>query len=150
MLPSEKTPEAPMSDPKEEKAVQAVLEQVWAHFAAQNPSAMLDLLHETCTIWDIFQPQLVKKSSMTEYVAADFDQSAARGTLTYEMTDFVIDVWGDVALARFYLTYDYEAPNPTAGKGRITVVLRRFPEGWRCVHVHEGQIPGGIPPVSTT
>ena len=81
---------------------------------------MLDLLHDSCTIWDIFQPDLVKKSSMTDYVAADFDQSAARGQLTYEMTDYVIDIWGDVALARFYLTYDYQAPNPTAGKGRIT------------------------------
>ena len=130
--------------------VKAVLEQVWAHFADQDPGAMLELLHESCTIWDIFQPQLVDKASLETYVTADFDQSAARGKLTYEMHDFTIDIWDDTALARFYLTYDYQPPNPTSGTGRITVVLRRYPEGWRFVHVHEGHVPGGIPPITST
>jgi hypothetical protein len=129
--------------------VRRVLEAVWRHFADQEPDAMMALLHDSCTIWDIFQPALVTKSSLTDYVAEDFDQSAARGKLTYSMEDFVIDVWGDTALARFYLTYDYQPPNPAAGTGRITVVLRRFPAGWRFVHVHEGQVPSGIPPLET-
>jgi ketosteroid isomerase-like protein len=127
--------------------VRAVLEAVWRHFAEQDPDAMLALLDDSCTIWDIFQPALVTKSTLTDYVAKDFDQSAARGKLTYSMDNFVIEVWDDTALARFYLTYDYQPPNPAAGTGRITVVLRRFPQGWRFVHVHEGQVPAGIPPV---
>ena len=127
--------------------VRSVLEAVWRHFAEQDPEAMLDLLHDSCTIWDIFQPALVTRSSLADYVRKDFDQSAARGRLSYAMSDFTIDVWDDTALARFYLTYDYQPPNPAAGTGRITVVLRRFPAGWRLVHVHEGQVPAGIPPV---
>ena len=127
--------------------VRAVVEAVWRHFAEQDPGSMMGLLHDSCTIWDIFQPDLVNKASLQAYVDKDFDQSAARGKLTYSMDDFAIDVWGDTALARFYLTFDYQPPNPTAGTGRITVVLRRFPEGWRFVHVHEGHLPQGIPPI---
>jgi len=132
------------------EAVRAVVEAVWRHFADQDPDAMLALLHDSCTIWDIFQPDLVTKRSLTDYVEKDFDQSAARGALTYSMHDFKIDLWDDTALARFYLTFDYQPPNPTAGTGRITVVLRRFPEGWRFVHVHEGHVPEGIPPLDAT
>ena len=128
--------------------VRAVLEAVWRHFADQQPDAMMALLDDSCTIWDIFQPALVTKGTLADYVEKDFDQSAARGKLTYSMDDFAIDVWDDTALARFYLTYDYQPPNPAAGTGRITVVLRRFPQGWRFVHVHEGQVPAGIPPVN--
>ena len=127
--------------------VREVLEAVWRHFAEQNPEAMMSLLHDSCTIWDIFQPHLVSKRDLAEYVKTDFDQSAARGKLTYSMHDFAIDVWDNTALARFYLTYDYQPPNPASGTGRITVVLRRFPQGWRFVHVHEGHVPAGIPPV---
>ena len=125
--------------------VQQTLEAVWRHFANQDPEAMMALLHESCTIWDIFQPQLVNKATLETYVEADFDQSAARGALSYTMDDFKIDIWDDTALARFYLRYVYEPPGATSGTGRITVVLRRFAEGWRLVHVHEGQVPEGIP-----
>ncbi len=136
-----------MGNQAEIEGVREVLEAVWRHFAEQDPDSMLSLLHDSCTIWDIFQPDLVNKRSLQDYVQKDFDQSAARGKLTYSMHDFNIDVWDDTALARFYLTYDYQPPNPAAGTGRITVVLRRFPQGWRFVHVHEGHVPQGIPPV---
>ena len=130
--------------------VRAVVEAVWRHFAAQDPESMLALLHDSCTIWDIFQPDLVTKATLADYVEKDFSQSAARGALTYRQHDFRIDVWDDTALVRFYLTFEYQPPNPTAGTGRITVVLRRFPQGWRFVHVHEGHVPAGIPPVEAT
>ena len=137
-----------MANNNEIAEVRAVLEAVWRHFAEQDPHSMMALLHDSCTIWDIFQPHLVTKQDLQEYVKKDFDQSAARGLLTYSMRDFAIDVWDNTALARFYLTYDYQPPNPASGTGRITVVLRRFPEGWRFVHVHEGHIPKGIPPLN--
>ncbi len=130
--------------------VKRVVEQVWEHFANQDPEAMLGLLHETCTVWDVFQPQLVDKASIASYVAADFAQSAARGKLSRAMRDFVIHIWDDTALVRFYSSYRYEPPHAISGNGRTTVVLRRFPEGWRFVHVHEGHIPGGIPPLTET
>ena len=45
-------------------------------------------------------------------------------------------------------SYTYEPPNAISGRGRTTCVLRKFPDkGWLVVHVHEGALPQGIPPI---
>jgi ketosteroid isomerase-like protein len=129
--------------------IETRVRSIWAKFAAQDPKGMLALLHDDVTIWDIFQPGLVTKREMAAYIDSDFKQSAARGKLTYTMDKFVTSVWGDAAICRFYLSFTYDPPNPTKGTGRITCVLRKFPDqGWLVVHVHEGHLPGGIPPIA--
>ena len=45
-------------------------------------------------------------------------------------------------------SFDYEPPNATSGRVRITDVLLRSPGGWRIVHHHEGMAPAGVPPIS--
>jgi len=122
--------------------------KVWQRFADQDPEGMLNLLHPDCTIWDIFQPDLVTRQEIESYVQEDFSQSAARGPLTYRIHPMTTTVWGDASICRFLLQFKYAPPNPTAGTGRITCVLRNFPdEGWLLVHVHEGHVPDGIPPI---
>jgi ketosteroid isomerase-like protein len=109
---------------------------------------MLDCLHEEATVWDIFQPQLVTRRELEAYVASDFEQSASRGPLSMKLRDFVTTVWGGCAIVRFYLDYRYAPPNETHGNGRITCVLRHCGQrGWLVVHVHEGHVPAGIPPL---
>jgi len=131
------------------KQVEAHVRSVWDCFSNQDPQGMLALLHTDCTVWDVFQPDLVTKREMEAYVTEDFSQSAARGKLTREMNNFVISVWDDTAVCRFTSSYSYAPPNPASGRGRTTCVLRRFPDlGWLVMHVHEGHRPDGIPPIS--
>ena len=133
----------------ESQAVEHVVRRIWERFAAQDPRGMLEMLHPTATIWDVFQPALVTRRELDAYVGSDYAQSAARGRLTYTIDDVVTTVWGDAAICRFYLGYAYEPPNPIAGRSRNTCVLRKFPKnGWLVVHVHEGEVPTGIPPVN--
>ncbi|MBP0448665.1 DUF4440 domain-containing protein [Kitasatospora sp. RG8] len=63
----------------------------------------------------------------------------------------VVDVFGDIAVLRFWLRVDF-APDPDAGElrpesVRNTAVLRRGEDAaWRIVHLHEDvQQPGGVP-----
>ncbi|NQV80093.1 MAG: nuclear transport factor 2 family protein [Alphaproteobacteria bacterium] len=128
-------------------AVEAVVRDVWARFLAHDKDGMLALLDERCTVWDVFEPDLVTKTTMRAYVDGDYDQKAKRGALTFRQSNFVTDVWGDMALVRFNSFAEYAPPNPHKGEGRTTVVLRRFAEGWRLVHVHEGRLPTGVPPI---
>ena len=128
-------------------AVEAVVRAVWARFLAHDKDGMLALLDERCTVWDVFEPDLVTKATMRAYVDGDYDQKAKRGALTFRQSNFVTDVWGDMALVRFNSFAEYAPPNPHKGEGRTTVVLRRFAEGWRLVHVHEGRLPTGVPPI---
>ncbi len=137
-----------MSNQDEIDAVEAHVKQIWDHFVAQDPKSMLAMLHPECTVWDVFQPQLVTRRDMEEYVERDFSQSAARGKLTFEQFDFVTTVWGDAAICRFNSYHKYDPPGAHEGRGRTTCVLRKFPdEGWLVVHVHEGRLPTGIPPL---
>jgi ketosteroid isomerase-like protein len=137
------------NDPKEVAAVEELVHRVWERFLAQDPEGMLALLHPDCTVWDIFQPQLVRAKTMRDYVAADYEQSAARGKLTQTWGEFTTDVWDDTANVRFYAQFSYEPPNALALEGRISVILRRFPDrGWLVVHVHEGVLPTGIPEIT--
>ena len=123
-----------------------MVHQVWERFLAQDPEGMLALLHPDCTVWDIFQPQFVRAATMRDYVAVDYEQSAARGKLTHTWGEFVTEVWGDAAMVRFFTEFSYEPPNALTGEGRTTVVLRRFLDrGWLVVHVHEGALPAGVP-----
>ena len=137
------------NEPADIAAAEAVVRRAWDRFVAQDPQGMLACLHPDCTVWDVFQPQLVRAATMLDYVAADYEQSAARGKLTRTWGEFVTDVWDDVAIVRFYAQFSYAPPNALEGKGRTTVVLRRFPDrGWLMVHVHEGSLPAGVPEIT--
>jgi ketosteroid isomerase-like protein len=117
-------------------------------FCAHSAEGVEAALHEDCTVWDVFLPQLIHgKANRLKYHAADQAQSQARGPLTLTVDEPVTSVWGDTALARYYLRFDYAPPNPTSGVVRITSVLRRENGRWSIVHHHEGMVPGGVPPI---
>ncbi|MDX2225243.1 MAG: DUF4440 domain-containing protein [Rhodospirillaceae bacterium] len=137
-----------MSIATERRAVERHVRKIWDRFVAQDPAGMLKLMHPDCTVWDVFQPDLVTRREMEAYVARDYAQSAARGKLTFRMFDFVTTVWGDAAICRFNSYHRYAPPNAHEGYGRTTCVLRKYPrQGWLVVHVHEGELPTGIPPL---
>ena len=66
----------------------------------------------------------------------------------YQVEDMRIDLVAGVAIATFYLTYkgvfvnDYSFEGMTVGsRARVTMVLARFPEGWKMAHEHFSSFP---------
>lgn len=66
----------------------------------------------------------------------------------YSIDDLRIDLFGDMAVATFYLSYsgmfvnDYSFEgSPVRAKARVTMALARSPKGWRMVHEHLSRIP---------
>ena len=117
-------------------------------FAEHDPEGVEAALHENCTVWDLFVPDLiVGREARRKFHADDQAQAQARGPLTMDIDAPVIDVWGDTAIARYFLRFDYRPPNAVSGVVRITSVLRRERGAWLIVHHHEGLLPGGVPPV---
>jgi ketosteroid isomerase-like protein len=129
-----------------EEAIHSMFERFVAHDAAGVEAA----LHEDCTVWDVFQPDLVVgRENRLSYHEVDQAQSQARGALDLRITMLRTDVWGDTGLARYIVSFDYAEPNATSGSVRITSVLR-FEDGrWQIVHHQEGMIPAGIPPITS-
>ena len=132
----------------DQDSIRAVIDGMFQAFLAHDPAGVDAPLHPDCTIWDLFVPQLIRGADQrAAFHEADRAQSMARGRLTLDTGDPVIDVWGDIGLARYVLTFDYQPPNALAGRVRITTVLRRAGDSWRIVHHHEGMEPTGVPDV---
>ena len=126
-----------------------LIQGVFDAFEGRNVQGMEDVLHEDCTLWDLFEPELISgKAEREAFHERDKAQSMARGRLSISIDPLKLDVYGEVAVARYWLSFDYEPPNATSGRVRITDVLLRAPGGWRIVHHHEGMAPAGVPPIS--
>lgn len=126
-----------------------LIQGVFDSFAGRDVQGMEDLLHEECTLWDVFEPELIEgKEEREAFHERDKTQSMARGALRITIDPLKLDVYDDVAVTRYWLNFDYEPPNATSGRVRITDVLLRTPNGWRIVHHHEGMAPSGVPPIT--
>ena len=126
-----------------------LIEGVFDAFEGRDVQGMEDLLHEDCTLWDVFEPELISGRAEREaFHERDKAQSMARGELRISIDPLKLDVFNDVAVALYWLAFDYEPPNATSGRVRITDVLLRTPGGWQIVHHHEGMAPHGPPPIS--
>lgn len=119
---------------------------VYRAFADGQVHRIEEALAPECTVWDVFTPELIHgREERARFHAADQAQMRARGPLRWSLGEPLIDVWGDTAVARYVLEFEYLPPRPTAGRVRITDVLRRRDGGWRIVHHHEGLVPTGPP-----
>lgn len=133
-------------DTEDARAVEELVRDIFKCFVEHRTDDMAARIHESCTIWDVFVPDLLMGAAEKEkYYAADREQSQARGPLTLTIEDPVIDVWGDIGLARYYLNFDYRPPNATSGRVRITTVALRENGVWKMVHHQEGMVPTGVP-----
>ena len=66
----------------------------------------------------------------------------------YSIDDLRVDLFGDVAIATFYLSYsgmfvnDYSFEgSPVRARTRVTMALSRTPKGWKMVHEHLSRLP---------
>jgi ketosteroid isomerase-like protein len=129
--------------------IAAIITGIFDSFAEHNPEGIDNHMHPDATVWDVFTPQLIRGTEERDkFHAEDQKQMQARGPLTMNVEEPEIDAWDDTAIARYYLDYSYEPPNPASGRVRITDVFRKVDGNWLVVHHHEGTVPAGIPPIT--
>ena len=131
----------------DEQAVAELIKNVFSAYQKFDPSLVDQCDLPDCTLWDLFEPQLVRggRAARAEFRKKDMTDSASRGELTINLEEPVIDVWGDFAVARYYLDYAFAPPGAMEGRVRVTTVARRVDGQWRRVHHHEGVVPTGRP-----
>ena len=132
---------------EDRRAVVALIRQIFDSLTRFDPAALERCDVQDCTIWDLFEPELVRggPEARAAFREKDMADSQRRGALTIELEDPIIDGWGDVAIARYYLSYAFEPPGALRGRVRVTTVARRIDGEWRRVHHHEGVVPEGRP-----
>ena len=129
--------------------IERMIRGIFESFTAHKPEEIADRTHKDYTVWDVFVPDLiVGREEQAKYRERDQEQSKARGPLTLNVETPYIDVWGDFAVARYYLNFEYQPPYPVSGRVRITTVFLREDGKWKTVHHHEGIVPTGVPAYS--
>ncbi len=124
------------------------IHQIYTSFSAREESGIDDVLSDACTVWDVFEPDLIRsRAERDAFHERDKAQSSARGPFTWSLEPVALDIYDDTAVARYHLDFEYEPPGAAKGRVRITSVLRRDGGQWYVVHHHEGLSPSGPPPL---
>jgi ketosteroid isomerase-like protein len=138
------------SEEADKKAVAQLVHRIFSSYQQFDPELLDQCDAPECTIWDLFEPDLVRGGSVAraEFRKKDMSDSRQRGPLSINIETPIVDVWGDFAVARYYLDYEFKPPGALKGRVRITTVARRIDGKWRRVHHHEGVVPTGRPPLT--
>lgn len=129
-----------------EAEIWATVTSIFESFAARSEAGIESRLADNCTVWDVFEPELIRGREEREaFHSRDRAQSAARGPFSWNLVPLQASLFGDIAIARYYLDFEYQPPGAAKGRVRITDVLQRSATGWQIIHHHEGLSPQGIP-----
>ncbi len=129
--------------------IAAIIKGIFNAFADHDPDGIDGHMHPDSTVWDVFTPHLIcGQAERDKFHADDQKQMQARGPLTLNVEEPVVNTWGDTAIALYYLEYSYAPPNAASGRVRITDVFRKVGGKWMIMHHHEGTVPAGVPPIT--
>jgi len=124
----------------------AIVRGIFESFSQRDESSLERPMDPDCTVWDVFEPELIVGSEEREaFHQRDRQQSQARGALSWEVEPLNLDVIGDIAIARYYLHFTYQPPHAAEGRVRITDILQHKAGVWKIIHHHEGITPTGPP-----
>ena len=129
-----------------DESIWNIIRGLFESFSQRDETGLEGDLDPNCTVWDVFEPDLIVGAEQrAAFHARDRRQSEARGTLSWRVEPLQLDFVGEIAIARYYLHFDYQPPHATQGRVRITDILKRNTTGWSIIHHHEGITPEGPP-----
>ncbi|MCJ1676158.1 nuclear transport factor 2 family protein [Streptomyces sp. APSN-46.1] len=143
---------APARTPETAAAVWQVITTMYEAYSAGDRARIDACLDQEATVWDSGTAELLFGKPDLDRVREERPTAGKGPTETgLETYGQVVDVFGDIAVLRFWLRVEF-APDASAGElrpelVRNTAVLRRGGDArWRIVHLHEDvRQPGGIP-----
>ncbi|RSS58603.1 DUF4440 domain-containing protein [Streptomyces sp. WAC01280] len=151
-FPSSPVGARPGAAPETAASVWRVITTMYEAYSAGDRARIDACLDPEATVWDSASAGLLFGKPDLDRVR-DERPTGGEGPVETGLEPYrqVVDVFGDIAVLRFWLRVEF-APDPSAGElcpelVRNTAVLRRGVEaGWRIVHLHEDvQQPGGLP-----
>jgi ketosteroid isomerase-like protein len=141
----------PRAADEDKRAIQAV---IGAFFDAGKNKDLTSLaeFHSSRANFTKFDenPPFTRQNSDDAFV---HEQAAFANISDYEyaIDDLRVDLFGDMAVATFYLTYkgmfvnDYSFEgSPVSSRSRVTMVMERTAAGWRIAHEHFSRFPDWV------
>ncbi len=114
---------------------------IYAGFLAGDRARVDAHLHPDATFWDTDEPELIRGRAALDAARdrrpADDDPAGTAAVVALDAADPVIDVWGEVALARHWVTARFAGDAARSQDVRVTTLWRLVGETWLAVHNHE-------------
>ncbi len=137
----------PGGNPADLTAVWTVITSMYRAFTIGDRSHVDSFLDPGATFFDSENPDLVRGKTELDRIRDRRPAPEAGPRETgFKAHDEVIDIFGDLALARYWLRVDFAALPALAV--RNTAVLRRSRGLWRIIHLHEDVQHDTVPDVS--
>ncbi|MBC9730333.1 DUF4440 domain-containing protein [Streptomyces sp. TRM68367] len=128
----------PGGGPADLAAVWAVINGMYEAYPSGDRERVDSFLDPEATVWDSATPGLLFGKAELDRIR-DSRPAAEGGPVESGLTAYgqVIDVFADLAVARYWLRVDFHAAPPELV--RNTAVLRRGAgdDGWLIIHLHE-------------
>ena len=123
----------------DEDTIWASINGIYDAFIAGDRSAIDALIADDATVWDASDAPLLRGKRELDALR---DTRPTDGPVPTALvaSDQVIDVYGDVAVARYVLTVRHTGQPDE--RIRNTSVWRRTGDRWLCVHNHEDLLAG--------
>ena len=119
----------------------AILDMYDAYLAGDRARSNSHIA-EDVTLWDTEHEPLVSTLAGLDALRDSRpDPGDGPKVVGVHAKDPVIDVWGDVALARHTFTVEFDSPSVPVERVRNTSVWRRRDGRWLVVHNHEDVLP---------
>ncbi|MHA6626482.1 nuclear transport factor 2 family protein [Pseudonocardia sichuanensis] len=122
-----------------EQEVLAGIRDMYAAFLDGDRARFDRHLDPTTTTWETHLPRLFDRGELDDH--RDRRPVASSRVAELRVEPQQVDVWDDVAVAR-YLLLVARSTGAAAEVTRVTDVLRRRADGWRIVHHHAEQMAG--------
>ena len=133
---------------KDKKDVEALIQAFFDTGKSKDLAALADF-HAPRDQFTKFDenPPYTRQNSEEAFV---YEQAAFANIsdYNYSIDELRIDLFGDVAIATFYLSYsgmfinDYSFEgSPVGSRSRVTMVLTRNVRGWKIAHEHLSRFP---------
>ena len=113
---------------------------IYAGFLAGDRPRIDAHLHPDATLWDTDEAELIRGRAQLDAARDRRPADGAAGSarvVALDAVDPVVDVWGDVALARHWVTVRFADDAAPPQDVRVTTVWRRVDREWLAVHNHE-------------
>lgn len=114
--------------------VTALLDDMYGAFMERDWERFNAHLTQDVTAWESHLPEMMRGLDELQAYRARRGEPAPLAGLTFDLTD--LDVWGDVAVARYILTAHPIAPEAASSSTRVSEILRWNGTRWLIAHRH--------------
>jgi ketosteroid isomerase-like protein len=138
----------PLPSGRDKKEIEGTIRAFFDAGKNKDLAALADF-HASRDLFNKFDenPPYTRQNSDEAFV---YEQAAFANISDYDYSidELRVDLFGDFAIASFYLSYsgmivnDYSFEgSPVRSRTRATIVLARTPKGWKFIHEHFSRIP---------